>query len=104
GFNFHRITSKVPGSLVSILLATVAVALFELPVDTIGSVYGDIPLGIPKPSIPSIGFDTIKQLIEPAVAIALLGGIESLLSALVADGSIGGRNRPSAQPLAHGHA
>src|SRR5690606_39674488 len=104
GFNFHRVTTKIPGSLVSILLATVAVVLFELPVDTIGSVYGDIPLGIPKPSIPSIGFDTIKQLIEPAVAIALLGGIESLLSAVVADGMIGGKHRSNAELLAQGTA
>ena len=104
GFNFYRVTSKVPGSLVSILLATGAVALFDLPVDTIGSVYGEIPLGIPEPSIPSIGFNTIKELIEPAFAIALLGGIESLLSAVVADGMIGGRHRSNAELIAQGTA
>lgn len=104
GFNFHKVTSKVPGSLVSIVLATGAVALFDLPIATIGSVYGEIPLGLPAPSIPSIGFDTIRQLIEPAFAIALLGGIESLLSAVVADGMIGGRHRSNAELLAQGTA
>lgn len=104
GLNFHKVTSKVPGSLVALLLATAGVALFNLPVDTIGSVYGEIPLGIPAPSVPSLSFDTIKQLIEPAFAIALLGGIESLLSAVVADGMMGGRHRSNAELVAQGAA
>lgn len=104
GLNFYRLTSKVPGSLIAILLATGGVALFDLPVATIGSVYGEIAVGIPVPSIPSIGFDTIRQLIEPAFAIALLGGIESLLSAVVADGMIGGRHRSNAELIAQGTA
>lgn len=104
GLNFHKVTTKVPGSLIAILLATGASALFDLPVDTIGSVYGEIPLGLPAPSIPSLGFDTIRELIEPAFAIALLGGIESLLSAVVSDGMIGGRHRSNAELVAQGTA
>lgn len=101
-FNFYRITTKIPGSLAAILLATLVVYIFELPVETIESKFGEIPNSIAMPQIPMIDFTVIKELIEPAIAIALLGAIESLLSAVVADGMIGGRHRSNMELVAQG--
>ena len=101
-FNFYRISTKIPGSLVAILLCTMFVYFFELPVETIESKFGEIPNNIALPEIPSITFGVIKELIEPAIAIALLGAIESLLSAVVADGMIGGRHRSNMELIAQG--
>ena len=102
--NFRRVTTKIPGSIVAILLSTLAVYFFELPVETIESKFGEIPSNIPMPSIPEIDFSTIQSLIQPAIAIALLGSIESLLSAVVADGMIGGRHRSNMELVAQGVA
>ncbi|NOQ24271.1 MAG: sulfate permease [Bacteroidales bacterium] len=99
-----RITKKIPGSLVAIILSTLVVSIFNLPVDTIYSNFGDIPANFPKPSLPVINFKIIKELIEPAFAIALLGSIESLLSAVVADGMTGGRHRSNMELIAQGAA
>lgn len=99
-----RVTKKIPGSLVAIILSTLVVSIFNLPVDTIYSKFGDIPASFPKPSLPVINFEIIKELIEPAFAIALLGSIESLLSAVVADGMIGGRHRSNMELIAQGAA
>ncbi len=100
--NFYRITTKIPGSLVAILLATLLVYFFELPVETIQSKFGEIPNKIAMPQIPNINFKIIQELIEPAIAIALLGSIESLLSAVVADGMIGGKHRSNMELVAQG--
>lgn len=100
--NFYRITTKIPGSLVAILLCTLLVYFFELPVETIESKFGEIPNKIAMPQIPHINFKVIQDLIEPAIAIALLGSIESLLSAVVADGMIGGRHRSNMELVAQG--
>jgi len=100
--NFHRISTKVPGSIVVILLSTAIVYFFKLPVETIESKFGEIPNKISMPSVPGIDFATIKLLIQPAIAIALLGSIESLLSAVVADGMIGGRHRSNMELVAQG--
>ncbi|WP_187262490.1 SulP family inorganic anion transporter [Pontibacter beigongshangensis] len=100
--NFYRITTKVPGSLVAIVLCTLLVYFFELPVETIESKFGEIPNKIALPQIPVINFKVIQVLIEPAIAIALLGSIESLLSAVVADGMIGGRHRSNMELVAQG--
>lgn len=100
--NFYRITTKIPGSLVAIVLATLLVYFFELPVETIESKFGEIPNEIAMPQIPNINFKIIQQLIEPAIAIALLGAIESLLSAVVADGMIGGKHRSNMELVAQG--
>lgn len=102
--NFHHITPKIPGSIVAILLSTLAVHFLKVPVSTIETSFGDIPNHLSLPAIPQISFDTIKVLIQPAFAIALLGGIESLLSAVVADGMIGGRHRSNAELVAQGAA
>ena len=101
-FNFYRITTKVPGSLVAIVLCTLLVYLFELPVETIESKFGEIPNELSIPQIPNINFGVIKELIEPAIAIALLGAIESLLSAVVSDGMIGGKHRSNMELVAQG--
>ncbi len=102
--NFHRITTKVPGSIVVIFLSTIIVYFFDLPVETIQSKFGEIPNHISMPHIPAINFATVKALIQPAIAIALLGSIESLLSAVVADGMIGGRHRSNMELVAQGTA
>lgn len=99
-----RITKVVPGPLVAIVLATLAVQLLDLPVATIGSRFGSIPDSLPMPEFHMVDKATIKELLRPALAIALLGGIESLLSAVVADGSIGGRHRSNMELVAQGGA
>lgn len=101
---FHKVTNKVPGSVIAILLSAVAVQYFNLPVETIESKYGSIPNSISLPQLPNIDFDKIKSLVQPAFAIAFLGAIESLLSAVIADGMIGGRHRPNIELVAQGGA
>jgi len=103
-FNFHKVTTKVPGSIVAIVLSTFLVYFLKLPVETIESKFGEIPSGISLPIMPDIDFKTIRTLIQPAIAIALLGSIESLLSAVVADGMIGGRHRSNMELIAQGAA
>lgn len=99
-----RITSKVPGSLIAIIGTTIVVHLFRLPVETIGSRFGAIPSSLPRPSLPELNWEIIRQLIGPAFTIALLGGIESLLSAVVADGMTGGKHRSNTELIAQGAA
>ncbi|HVS96650.1 MAG TPA: SulP family inorganic anion transporter, partial [Puia sp.] len=98
------ITQKIPGSLVAVLLTTVLVSLFHLPVETVGSRFGKIQSSLPHPFLPALDFHTVKTLIQPAITIALLGGIESLLSAVVADGMIGGNHRSNMELVAQGVA
>ncbi|MEC7262197.1 MAG: SulP family inorganic anion transporter [Bacteroidota bacterium] len=101
---FQRWIAKVPGSIVAILLSTIAVSVFDIPVDTIESNFGEIPNHFDFSSFPSIDFETVKSLIQPAFAIALLGGIESLLSAVVSDSMIGGKHRSNMELIAQGAA
>jgi len=98
------VTHKIPGSLVAILLTTAAVQIFHLPVETIGSRFGSIHSSFPTPSLPHINYATIKLLVQPAFTIALLCGIESLLSAVVADSMIGGSHRSNMELVAQGTA
>jgi len=99
-----RITHKIPGSLIAILVTTIAMQELHLPVDTIGSRFGSIPSSLPVPVFPHLDFGTIKKLIQPAFTIALLGGIESLLSAVVSDGMIGGNHKSNMELIAQGTA
>lgn len=99
-----KVTHKVPGSLIAILVTTAAMQFLHLPVDTIGSRFGSIPSSLPMPVIPHVDFATIKNLIQPAFTIALLGGIESLLSAVVSDGMIGGNHKSNMELVAQGTA
>ena len=100
----QRFSTKIPASLVAVVLATVFVQVFSLPVETIESRFGDIPSSLPTPSFPSIDFATVQQLIQPAFTIALLGAIESLLSAVVADGMTGTSHRSNMELVAQGAA
>ncbi len=99
-----KITRKIPGSLIALLISTAAVQLLHLPVETIGSRFGSIESTFPSPVVPDIDFATIQKLIAPAFTIAMLGGIESLLSAIVADGMIGGNHRSNTELIAQGVA
>ncbi|MEO8852612.1 MAG: SulP family inorganic anion transporter [Ginsengibacter sp.] len=99
-----KVSKKIPGSLIAILLTTAAVQLLHLPVETIGSRFGIISSSFPKLEIPLVDFATIKHLIQPAFTIALLCAIESLLSAVVADGMIGGNHRSNMELVAQGTA
>jgi len=99
-----RITRKVPGSLIAIIISVLIVRFFHLPVETIGSRFGAITSALPRPAIPGVGPATIQQLIRPAFTIALLGSIESLLSAVVADGMTGGNHRSNTELIAQGIA
>lgn len=101
---FPKVSKRIPGALVAIVLSTVLVYYFNLPVDTIETNFGEIPNTIPMPGVPDLNFETLRALIQPAIAIALLGAIESLLSAVVADGMIGGRHRSNMELVAQGAA
>lgn len=102
--NFNKITTKIPGSIIAIILSAAIVYFFKLPVETIETKFGEIPQSFSMPSVPQIDFEIIKALIQPAIAIALLGSIESLLSAVVSDGMIGGRHRSNMELVAQGFA
>jgi len=99
----HRVP-WFPGSLLVIGLASAAVALLPLPVDTIGSRFGALPSGLPAPSIPHLSLARISELLPSAFVIAFLAAVESLLSAIVADRMIGGSHRSGAELLAQGAA
>lgn len=99
-----RVSHKIPGSLIAILVTTAMAQLFHLPLDTIGTKFGTIPSAFPMPQFPHISLDTFKLLIKPAFTIALLGAIESLLSAVVADGMTGGNHRSNTELIAQGVA
>ncbi|HOK00927.1 MAG TPA: SulP family inorganic anion transporter [Spirochaetota bacterium] len=99
-----KITDKIPGSLVAVILSSIFVYFFNMPVETIGSRFGEISSSLPSISIPQVSIEQIEHLIMPAMTIALLAGIESLLSAVVADGMIGGAHRPNTELIAQGVA
>ncbi len=99
-----KVTRKVPGSIIAIIITTLIVYIFKLPVETIGSRFGTIQTNIPHPILPVISWQVFKQLIKPAFTIAILGSIESLLSAVVADGMIGGNHRSNTELIAQGIA
>ncbi|QZE15843.1 STAS domain-containing protein [Halosquirtibacter laminarini] len=94
---------KVPGSFIAILVTTALVKIFTLPVTTIETIYGSIPSNI-EMHLPMIQWSQIPSYIEPAITIALLGSIESLLSAVVSDGMIGGNHRSNTELIAQGVA
>ncbi len=99
-----KVSRKIPGSLVAIIVTTLMVCYLPLDVATIASRFGEIPSTIPAPSLPSFDFATIQHLIMPATTIALLGAIEALLSAVVADGMIGSRHKSNMELIAQGAA
>jgi SulP family sulfate permease len=101
-FLWPRVTPKIPGSLVAIIVATAAVHLLGLSVETIGSRFGSVPNTLPLPHIPHLTWGLITRMFSPAVTIALLAAIESLLAAVVADGMLGTRHRSNMELIAQG--
>ncbi len=101
---WHKVWKLIPGSLVVLVGATVAAYFLKLPVETIGSRFGDIPSMLPMPQVPDLTFAQVRHLVSPAITIAVLVAIESLLSAVVADGMIGGRHRSNMELVAQGIA
>lgn len=99
---FPKLTDKIPASLVAIIVTTLVVQLADLPVNTIGSVYGELSSRLPMPTLPAVNFKMIRELISPAFTIALLAGIESLLSCVVSDGMIGDRHNSNAELIGQG--
>jgi len=101
---FARFVKKVPGYIVALFIGTVLVAIFKLPVETIGTRFGGIPSALPKLQIPQFRFDLLRPLVSPAVTVAMLGAIESLMSAVVSDRMSGDKHNPSVELLAQGVA
>ena len=99
-----RISRTIPAPFVAVLLGTIAVPLLGLDVETIGSRFGDLRIGVPHPTIPAVSLDLIQQLVGPAFTIALLAAVESLLSAVVADGMTGMRHRSNVELVGQGVA
>jgi sulfate permease, SulP family len=99
-----RVTKRIPGSIVALLGCTVLVALLGVPIETIGSKFGGIPGGFPKLSIPAFQFGQVLPLFPAAVTVALLGAVESLLSAVVADSMSGTRHNSNVELVAQGVA
>jgi SulP family sulfate permease len=100
----RRWRPRWPVLVIAVGLASLAVAAFHLPVDTVGSRFGALPSGLPAPHWPQVTADRLIELLPSAFTIAFLAGVESLLSAIVADRMFGGHHRPSAELLAQGYA
>jgi SulP family sulfate permease len=100
----RRFVPKAPGPLMVVAVGALAAWGWSLPVETIESRFGFIPNTLPAPSLPDVTWGTVKELIPSAVTIALLGAIESLMSAVVADGMTGGRHHANRELVAQGGA
>ena len=96
-----KVSKKIPGSLVAIIITTLLVAIFKLPVKTIGDLY-TIKAGLPSFSMPVLSFSLVREMILPAFTIAMLAAIESLLSAVVSDGMIGSKHKSNAELVGQG--
>jgi len=99
-----RVSQKIPSPFVAVIVATVITQLFNLPVETIGSRFGNISGAIPMPHFPNVSLSLIRTLLPSAFTVAILGAVESLLSAVVSDGMIGGKHRSNMELIAQGMA
>ena len=99
-----HVSHKVPAPFVALIAATVLAQLLDLPVETIGTRFGEIRAGLPRLALPVVSLEQGRELVGPALAIAALGAVESLLSAVVADGMSGGRHRSNMELIAQGVA
>ena len=99
-----RLSHRIPSPFVALIVTTLAVRLFDIPVETIGTRFGAISASLPHPIVPHISLAQVTALVAPAFTIALLAAVESLLSAVVADGMIGGRHRSNMELIAQGVA
>jgi SulP family sulfate permease len=100
----RMISNRVPGPIVALILGTAAVAIFKLPVETVGSRFGGIPSGLPHFEIPPFRSDLILHLLSPALTVAMLGAIESLMSAVVSDRMSNDRHNPNVELFGQGIA
>ncbi len=100
----RSLSARIPGPIVALLLATCAVYFFRLPVETIGTRFGGIPAGLPHLQIPKFRSDLIHGLLGPAFTVAMLGAIESLMSAVVSDRMSNDRHNPNVELMAQGVA
>jgi SulP family sulfate permease len=103
-FLMRRLLPNWPGMLIAVVLASLAAWLFGLPVETIGSHFGRLPDGLPGPRLPSISYASVLEVLPAALSFTLLGAVESLLSAKVADGMTGRRHRYNMEVVAQGAA
>src|SRR6202142_2194607 len=101
---FARYVKRVPGYIIALFAGTAAVVIFRLPVETIGTRFGGIPAGFPKLIIPHFRVDLLRPLISPAITVAMLGAIESLMSAVVSDRMSGDKHNPNVELAAQGVA
>ena len=99
-----RVNRRIPGPFIALIVTTVLVKILNLPIETIGSRFGGISASVPHPQIPHLSFVQVTALVGPAFTIAVLAAIESLLSAVVSDGMIGGRHRSNMELVAQGVA
>lgn len=99
-----RVSRRIPSPFVALIATTLAVRLFNIPVETIGTRFGAISATLPHPIVPHVSLAQVTALVAPAFTIALLAAVESLLSAVVADGMIGGRHRSNMELIAQGVA
>jgi SulP family sulfate permease len=99
-----RLLARLPGTLVALIIGTLAVSAFGLPVATIGSAFGDIPSGLPSLTVPSFELGAVRDLFAPILTIAFLGAVESLLCARVADGMTKTQHDPNQELMAQGVA
>ena len=99
-----RVNRRVPAPFIALIITTVVVQVLGLPVETVGSRFGTINASFPRPELPPISIERIGSLVGPAFTIAILAAVESLLSAVVADGMIGGRHRSNMELVAQGIA
>ncbi len=99
-----RVNRRIPGPFVALIVTTLLATVMHLPVETIGTRFGGISASVPHPQLPHLSFVQVTALVGPAFTIALLAAIESLLSAVVADGMIGGRHRSNMELIAQGVA
>jgi SulP family sulfate permease len=97
-----RVTHRIPGQLIAILVATIAVQYLQIPVDTIQSRFGGMPTGLPSPQLPTVTWSIFQQMFTPALTIAILAALESLLSSVVADGMTGTRHRSNMELIGQG--
>ena len=100
----RRFAPRIPGAIVAVIAASAVAYLLKLPVETIGSKFGGIPRGLPMPKLPPLDFSKVRELIPEATTIAMLASIESLLSAVVADGMTGRRHKADCELVAQGVA
>src|SRR5712672_1204363 len=99
-----KYTKRVPGAIIVTFGATAAVTLFHLPVETIGTRFGGIPSGLPALAMPNLHYDVFRQLLSPAFTVAMLGAIESLMSAVVSDRMSKDKHNPNVELMAQGVA